>query len=204
MQHVGSFNGLLLATAIVLIWSSLVLALGQLGNSLFGNSNYVANPVLYFVIPVIVLLILGARFTSLGFGRGHRVVRVALIWCSLPILICLYQIVGGGVPARTMLNRFISNAFNNGFFEEFLFRGALQTRLRALLTPAWAWVLQALAFGVWHVGLGSRTMGDLATGLASTILLQATMGLCFGVMFARSRNLLVPSIFHILVNSMGI
>ena len=94
------FNGLLPASATVPIWSSLVQALERAGDSLFGNSNYVANPVLYFVIPVIVLLILGARFTSLGFGRGHRVVRVALIWCSLPILICLYQIVGGGVVAR--------------------------------------------------------------------------------------------------------
>jgi len=95
---------------------------------------------------------------------------------------------------------------NNGFFEEFLFRGALQTRLRALRGPGWALVIQALVFGAWHLGLGytNTDHAGLLPALASTIVYQATLGLAFGVIFERTRNLLAPSVAHILVNSLGI
>ncbi|MFN8513870.1 MAG: CPBP family intramembrane glutamic endopeptidase [Thermomicrobiales bacterium] len=95
---------------------------------------------------------------------------------------------------------------NNGFFEEFLFRGALQTRLRALGGPGWALVIQALVFGAWHLGLGytNTDHAGLLPALASTIVYQATLGLAFGVIFERTRNLLAPSVAHILVNSLGI
>jgi membrane protease YdiL (CAAX protease family) len=93
----------------------------------------------------------------------------------------------------------------NGFFEEFLFRGALQTRLRKLTTPAWALVLQALIFGLWHLGAGYSATGgsDLLTAAASTIVAQASLGLAFGIIFERTRNLFASSAFHIVINSIG-
>ena len=37
------------------------------------------NPFTYFAIPLVLLLLAGARLSTLGFGRGHRVGRALLI-----------------------------------------------------------------------------------------------------------------------------
>ncbi|MCC6613325.1 MAG: CPBP family intramembrane metalloprotease [Anaerolineae bacterium] len=200
------FHSLAPADARVPLWSSLAEALERIGSQTFGNENYLKNPVTYFVLPAIVLVLLRARFVSLGFERGHRVLRVIVIWCTLPALVILVQIVGGSLSVERVLNRFISNGLQNGFFEEFLFRGALQTRLRKLWNSEWALVLQALTFGLWHLGLGYSSTGssDVIAAAASTIMIQASIGLGFGIIFSRSRNLLASSVFHVLVNSMGI
>jgi membrane protease YdiL (CAAX protease family) len=102
--------------------------------------------------------------------------------------------------------RLLSNAIQNGFFEEFLFRGALQTRLRRILNPAWAVVIQALIFGVWHLGLGyTNTAYDgFLPAVTATLVNQAVLGLAFGMIFERTRNLLAPSVVHVFFNSMGI
>jgi len=200
------FHALAPADSRIPLWSPFMDMLESIGGQAFGNENYLKNPVTYFVLPLIILLLLRARFVSLGFERGHRVLRVLLIWCALPVLVILSQLVGGSLGVERIVNRLISNSLQNGFFEEFLFRGALQTRLRKLLTPEWALVLQALIFGLWHLGLGYSSTGsdDVIAAAASTIMIQASIGLGLGIIFARSRNLLAPSIFHVLLNSMGI
>lgn len=200
------FHSLAPADARIPLWSPLMETLENISGQALGNENYLKNPVAYFALPLIVLLLLRARFISLGFGRGHRVWRVLLIWCALPVLVILIQIVGGALAVGQVLNRFVSNGLQNGFFEEFLFRGALQTRLRNLITAEWALVLQALIFGLWHLGLGYSSTGreDVIAAAASTIMLQASIGLGLGIIFARSRNLLASSVFHVLLNSMGI
>lgn len=199
------FHALAPTDSRIPLWSPLMETLENIGGQALGNENYLKNPVAYFVLPLIVLLLLRARFVSLGFGRGHRVWRVLLIWCTLPVLVILIQIVGGSLAVGQVLNRFVSNGLQNGFFEEFLFRGALQTRLRKLSTAEWALVLQALIFGLWHLGLGYSSTGmEDVIAAASTIMLQASIGLGLGIIFARSRNLLAPSVFHVLLNSMGL
>ena len=66
-------------------------------------------------------------------------------------------------------------------------------------------VVQALVFGAWHLGLGFDNTGHagLLPALASTIVNQAVIGLAFGVIFERTRNLVAPTIAHILVDSLG-
>jgi membrane protease YdiL (CAAX protease family) len=187
-------------------WVSLVRLLEHYGSTWFGNDNYLANPVLYFVLPLVFLLLLGARPAELGLGRGHRVWRVTLLWSSVPLLVIAFGLVAGWSTLGLVLLRLLSNTLNNGFFEEFLFRGALQTRLRHFLSPSWALLIQALIFGAWHLGLGySNTGGEsLLTALASTMVSQAVLGVGFGYIFERTRNLVASSIVHILLNSMGI
>lgn len=186
-------------------WTPLVDALSRLGGQWFGNDNYVVNPVAYTVLPLVVLLLMGVAWRSLGFERGHRMGRVLLLWCAFPLVAFVSAIVSAQVSLGFVLARLVSNFMQNGFFEEFLFRGALQTRLRLLWGPGWALVLQALLFGVWHVGLGYTTTAHagLLPALAISIINQGVMGLAFGIMFERTRNLLVPSIVHIVVNSLG-
>lgn len=186
-------------------WGELTRSLGSLGDRLLGNGNYLANPVTYVVLPLIVLMLLGARPRELGFGKGHRVGRVILLWAAIPVGFLAVAVATGQLSVERVANRLVSNSMQNGFWEEFLFRGALQTRLRLLLTPEWAIVIQALVFGAWHLGLGYANTGHTGflPALASTIVHQATIGLAFGIVFERTRNLLAPTVAHVLANTMG-
>lgn len=200
-----AFHGVLPDDFSVPLWSPLVKALEDIGGNWFGNDNYLANPVKYFVLPLIALLLAGARFRGLGFARGHRVGRVLLLWGAPLLAYFVYALVSGQTTLTRLASRLVSNFMQNGFFEEFLFRGALQTRLRLFTGAGWALVLQALLFGVWHLGLGFTNTGHagLLPATASTIVNQAVIGLAFGVLFERTRNLLMPSIVHILINTLG-
>lgn len=187
------------------VWTALVDALGRVGNAMFGNGNYVANPVTYAVLPLLLLVLLGARPRDLGLVRGHRTGRVILLWAAIPVAFLAIAVATGQLTLSRVLNRLVSNAMQNGPWEEFLLRGALQTRLRALLSPAWAVVIQALVFGAWHVGLGYTTTNDagLLPALAISIVHQGVIGLAFGIVFERTRSLIAPSVVHILANTMG-
>jgi membrane protease YdiL (CAAX protease family) len=204
------WNGLVFHDAVapdasIPLWSQFVAALQRLGDRVFGNSNYIANPVGYVVIPLALLLLTGAHLSELGFGRGHRVGRVLLLWCAIPLILFALALFGGQLTPGRLAARFVSNFMQNGFWEEFLFRGALQTRLRRLWTPGWALVIQALLFGAWHLGLGYTNTGHdgWLPALASVLMHQAVVGLAFGVIFERTRNLLAPSVVHIVVNVLG-
>ncbi|MBL8153816.1 MAG: CPBP family intramembrane metalloprotease [Anaerolineae bacterium] len=191
-------------TSGVPIWNEFRIALERAGGQLLGNDNYILNPVAYFVVPLLILLALKARPRELGLRLGHYSRRVTLLWCVIPVAILAALVASGQMTLTRLVNRLISNALQNGFFEEFLFRGALQSRLRGWFSPAWALVIQALVFGLWHFGLGmSSTGGDPLAAAASTILYQGTMGLAFGVMFARTGSLIAGSISHVVLNSIG-
>lgn len=199
------FHRVLPPGAAIPLWSPLTRWLERLGGQWFGNDNYVANPVTYVVIPLLVLVLAGASLRGLGFGRGRYIRRVLLLWSILPVLVFAYALLTGQLTLTRLLGRFLSNALNNGFFEEFLFRGALQTRLRSLTTPGWALVLQALVFGAWHLGLGYSNTGHagLLPALASILFHLAVVGLAYGLIFERTGNLLVSSIVHVLFDSTG-
>jgi membrane protease YdiL (CAAX protease family) len=206
-----AFHGLISERqAYVPVWSPLVewfRALGYRwlsGNTLIGSPGLsISNPVRYFVLPLLVLLLLGARFDELGFRRGHRTGPVLLLWGSIPLAWWIFQL-GTGLLTLFQLGRWLLNhALQNGFFEEFLFRGALQTRLARLISPSWALVIQAWVFGLWHLGLDIHTMnGDVLGGLALSILSHSVMGLAYGVIFYRTRNLVACSLLHIVLNSL--
>ncbi len=200
-----AFHSVLPPDAALPLWSPLTGRLERLGGQWFGNDNYVANPVLYVGLPLLVLLLAGARLPELGFGRGHRVWQVILLWCALPLAYFAYGLLAGQLTVGRLAGRLLSNFMQNGFWEEFLFRGALQTRLQRLWSPAWALVVQALLFGAWHLGLGYTNTGHAGflPALAAVLVHQATLGLAFGVVFQRTRNLLAPSVVHIVANSLG-
>ncbi len=198
------FHKVLAPDAPIPLWSPLVGWLQALGAQWLGNITYVANPVTYVALPLLALLLAGARLRSLGFGHGYDIRRVLLLWCAIPLVFFVYALVWGTLTPLGLVGRFIANFLSNGFSEEFLFRGALQTQLRRLVSPGWALVIQALVFGAWHLGLGYTTTGHsgLLPALATVIVHQAVVGLAYGVIFERTGNLLAPSIVHIVVDSM--
>lgn len=158
----------------------------------------------YFLIPFILLLLLGARLPSLGFGKGHRVWQVVALWTSIPIIFFVINILNGSTTPIQLARMFFGNLLRNGFSEEFLFRGALQTRLKQWISSDWALVLQALAFAVWHLGADTQFMGgDVLQGLALGIASHSISGLAMGVIFQRTHNLMAPSIVHVIINMFG-
>jgi membrane protease YdiL (CAAX protease family) len=201
-----AFHHVIDGSADIPLWSPLVQWLRDLGEQWFGAGlgTFLANPVTYVALPLVVLLLAGARLPSLGFAKGHRVGRALLICCALPFAWFAFTLVSGQQTIVRLLGTFAANFMQNGFLEEFLFRGVLQTRLRLLAGPGWALVLQALVFGVWHLGLGYTNTGHagLLPAIAITIVHQSLVGLALGILFERTRNLLVPSVAHIALNSM--
>jgi membrane protease YdiL (CAAX protease family) len=160
-----------------------------------------ANPVFYFILPLTALLLLGANFRELGFGRGQRVWRVTALWCAVPLIYWGIGLAGGSLAIGALLRELANNAIQNGFFEEFLFRGALQTRLRLLTSPTTAIIVTSLVFGLWHLGLGFSEAGSLPGAIAVCIYSTAAYGLGFSIIMERTRNLLAPSIVHVVTNA---
>lgn len=201
-----AFHKVIGGNAEIPLWTPLVGWLQRLGEQWFGEGLglFLVNPVTYVAIPLVVLLLAGARPQTLGFARGHRVGRALLICCAIPLVWFTYTLISGQQTIVRLLGSLASDFMQNGFFEEFLFRGILQTRLRLLAGPGWALVLQALVFGVWHLGSGFASTGHagLLPAIAVTIVQQSLSGLAFGILFERTRNLFVPSVVHIGLNSM--
>lgn len=74
-----------------------------------------------------------------------------------------------------------------------------------------ALVIQALAFGIWHLALGFVVLGsngapatDLWAALAVNVTFHAVSGLGYGFLFWRSGNIVAPAFFHVLSNTAGV
>lgn len=180
------------------VWTPLVDALDGLWGHVFAISFWGSNPTLYVIVPGLALLALGARWRSLGFARGYRSWLIAMLWGSIQISGIVMALATGRYGVLTLLRYFVSNLLQNGFSEEYLFRGALLTRLKPLLGTSWAVVLSSLAFGIWHLGADTAGDGNYLAGAAVGILSQGTFGLAMAIVFLRTRNLLAPTIIHIL------
>ena len=192
------------------LWSPVVNWFGQLGGEyLSGAVDFApvlttANFASYALIPLVFLLLSGARFQTLGFAKGYRVWQVTLFWISIPLILFITQIFSGVTTLASLAKMFLGNLLRNGFSEEFLFRGALRTRLQALVNSDWALVIQALLFGVWHLGFDTQTMDrDILQGFALGIASHSILGLGVGIIFQRTRNLVAPSIVHVASNMFG-
>ena len=194
--------------AFITLWTPITAWFGQLGSryldpAIVGDPyNALFNPARYVLLLLPLLLLLGARPRELGFGRGHRTWRVLAVWCAIPLAGLAFALATGQLQPGLLGRRLVSNSLQNGFFEEFLCRGALQSRLTALLGPGWGLVLQALVFGLWHLGLAVRNMGgDVPAGIAFAIINQGTLGLSFGLLYLRTRNLAASSVVHVVSNT---
>ncbi|MHC4430773.1 MAG: lysostaphin resistance A-like protein [Planctomycetota bacterium] len=193
------------------VWSGVIQAFIRLGERVFSN-DLVANPGLamanlarYFLLPLPILLFLGARLRELGLCRGHRTLSVVILWCFVPGGVLVYLVEFGGLSCMVLARRLLSHLLINGFSEEFLVRGALQTRFRALLGTQWAIVIQALTFGIWHfaANYGSLGITGVAAVTAFCIVRSATFGLAYGIIFQRTRSLWACSAIHVVTNSLA-
>lgn len=167
--------------------------------------GYLTTPVIYGVLPLALTMALGARPRELGLGRGYRAWRVTAAWCALPVAALVVQVATGRSLAA-LLRRLITVTMTSGPWEEFLYRGALLTRLTCLLGAGWGIALSSLAFGLLHVATNVHDLGlgnDLVAGAAAGIVMQGTGAIGFAVATQRTGNLLATSVTHVLFNAIG-
>jgi len=161
----------------------------------------VINPLLYCALPLLFLLLTGLGLREVGFARGYHSWRVTLLWCT-PLLVAFIVPLLGGTRLSALGLALLHNSLRNGFFEEFLFRGALMAVLVRLLGQRWGIVLSALLFGLWHLGTNTVGFGgNFLAGAAFGVVDQAVIGLGFALIVYRTRNLLASSIVHVLLNT---
>jgi membrane protease YdiL (CAAX protease family) len=156
--------------------------------------------VVVFLLPIVVVVALGARPPEIGLQRGYRTFAAAGVWLALRGLMLAPAIIAGS--GARLAGMAVLHLVGVTFPEELVFRGLLQTRLSLLLGSAWAVVLTGLLFGLWHLGVNTAAYGgDLATAAARSVLVQGMLGLGYGVAFARTRSLIAPSAAHAAFNA---
>ncbi|MDX2163387.1 MAG: type II CAAX endopeptidase family protein [bacterium] len=160
------------------------------------------NPLIYAVIPVTILVfVFAVKPAGLGFRAGYRSLPVALVWMSINGLFVLVQLLTASFSPAFVANRLIGNVLQNGFAEEILWRGVLQTRLSLWLTPPWGIVISALVFGLWHFNANLGMFdGNVLVALAFCIVSQARFGVMMSIVFLRTRSLIAPGLAHTFTN----
>jgi membrane protease YdiL (CAAX protease family) len=177
--------------------------------------------VVHVALPAVLLMAIGATLgpiTQLGLS-GRKFWRT-LIVLSLVILglICVVtpslKNISALPPTFDLMIwaaplSFIWITLEAGVTEEFLFRGVLQTRLTAWFTSAWAGVfIASLIFGLAHApGLFMRGgpgvdgwSTDPLQVIAHTIAVLSPIGLTFGLIYARTKSLLLVILLHGMVD----
>ena len=156
--------------------------------------------VVVFLLPLAVVVALGAPRREIGLQRGYRAFAVAGVWLVIRAILLAPAVIAGQGPR--LAGVFGLNLLAIAIPEEIVFRGLLQTRLSLLLGPAWAVVLTALLFGLWHFGINVNAAGgDLLSAAARSVLVQGMVGLGYSVAFARTRSLISSSLAHAAFNT---
>ena len=145
------------------------------------------------------LLILMALVTllQLGLGRGPQAIRALMAERRL----AAWQIALAALPVWAWMS------LEAGLVEEYFFRALLQTRLAAWLRSETAGIVaMALLFGLAHapgyvlrgahVAEGMSRAPTPLTAAAYAIVVVSPLGLMFGVLWARTRNLALVVLLH--------
>lgn len=163
-----------------------------------------------FLIEVCVVFVglrlLGMRRRDLGLGapaRGSG--RIAYLWIATALAFLARDVSHGLVTPFEAARDVLHNVFRNGFSEEFLFRAALFSRLRLVLSDEWALVGQAAVFALWHYGADIRAaQGNLLVAVCFMITVQGVFGYALGFLALRTRSIVIGSAFHAIADATDI
>lgn len=175
----------------------------------------------HVILPALLLVFLGARLSPLFQAglTGRKFWRTLIVLGAIILgLLCvispsLRNVAATGATPATLAwavpVSFVWVTVEAGLNEEFLFRGVLQTRLSAWFRSAWAGVfVTSLVFGLVHMpGLflrGGPSVDGWSTDplqvAAYTIAVLSPIGLLFGLIYARTKSLLLVVLLHGLVD----
>lgn len=180
-----------------------------------------AKLVVHVALPALLLAVLGARIVPLFAARFRQpgfwpplIVLGVVILGLLSVVSPSLQQISELHPAAVTLAwaaplAFMWIALEAGLCEEFLYRAVLQTRLAAVLrSEVGAVVVGALIFSLAHVpGLYLRGApgvdgysADIIQVAAFTIGALSPLAILFGVLWSRTRSLLLVVLLHAAVD----
>lgn len=156
----------------------------------------ILNRLLFFV-PVLFMIYVGRRFskrTIVSFGKpecmqNKKTSFASLLMISLFILMAIYSMAASNLEAALLLIVYI---IVNSVSEELLWRGAWLTRMTEIGGPHLAVFFSAAGYGASFLMLGFS---------ASACLGFAIVGIFYGLLVMKTKNLLVPIVLHMLVDS---
>ena len=171
----------------------------------WGVTNGIRNLLFDDVPLAVVLLLCGVRLRDMGLGRFVRgSLKTALLWLTIPIAGFAVLVLTRRASIVLVALDWLSNLLQNGFTEEFLWRGIIFGRIRVFLGSDWGLIVQALLFGAWHYGADmSFFHGKPLVVAAEMIANQALFGYAMGFLTLRTGNILIGSAFHFLGDAMG-
>jgi membrane protease YdiL (CAAX protease family) len=163
-------------------------------------ANYVAH-VWMAAIALGWFFLLGRRFPI---GSLKRRMRPWYIAAMILIAVSVGETVASPPSAvlqipgvASLIAQLVFLAFVVGPTEELLFRGLIQTGLRESL-GSWGIVIGAVLFGFFHlINLASQPLGSTALQVLTAIVI----GLAFGALYDRTRNLVGASLAHCMADS---
>lgn len=150
-------------------------------------------------------------------ARAPLGLRPPALWSGLRIGGAAATVVAAGVAATTALPRVrtamagrdlpqdaarwlaLEIPVGTVWAEEAVFRGALRTLAVRAVGPTGGRLLQAVAFGLWHIP-DARKEGESIIG---TVVVTGLAGWVFGWLAERSGSLLAPVLAHLAVNEAG-
>lgn len=178
---------LILSIAIAAMFSGILFALFY--NVLYGL-------IISTIVPLCILVKNKETFSSVGIKRfSARQITVLLIFVLFSIGgQLLPKIILGEHIAWNVLPISIAPLIMTTFFEEFFFRGFIQSRMDKNFGCIVAILVSALMFSLYHLGYpGFRSFGDIS--------LLFLVGLGFAIAFKLSDNNLIVSYFINLPNA---
>ncbi len=158
---------------------------------------------LYVVFTATILCKAGADLRGFGLiPKWHSTIRPILLWVIPMAILLATAIAAQRYPVGDVGLRLLQNFFQNGFSEEFLFRGALLTRLRLNFSEPAANAIQAALFGLWHFGpIFYGTHGDFTATLSLALAGQAVFGAAMGFLALRLGSIALPTVMHTLFDT---
>ena len=195
-----------------------------LGNYLLSN-NYLSNGFgfwgLLVVVPFIYLSKRGYRLSDFGIAKSKfsQNIRISFLACLLvgALLLLLTPggkfIMQGTAPVNALVISFcISFGYAflfAGFFEEFFFRGIVQTRLSQYFDSDIKGILLAsMLFGIYHLPFQfyneGMANGNLLYALSNTLTEQMIAAPIFGILWSRTHNLIAPVMLHSLIDAISL
>ncbi len=154
------------------------------------------------LVPLSLLLALGARPAQLGLRWSSGGDLRLLLWIAAPIGIMIWRVTAGYLSVAGLLALLAENFMLNGLPEEFVFRGVLLSYCRRILTTDWAFLIQAVLFSLLHYGVTiGEEHGRVALIVANVIATNVPFAFLFGLMALRSRSIAMGSIVHFMLDS---